>query len=244
MKARFVFENTRFKRGQDPKHAMGIGIHHPKDFERMYDLIIWVIENYHLIMQEERMEDSKMVSHLISNRYSTKLQEYVEKYLTVEGENKSGHFVWAAAIDVLKNRLSSERMYESVSFERGQNPKGAMGVGILPRIKAAMKSRGYESKTVDQILGFAVDYGHIAFTKYALNNGANANHHNGRFLQRAVEDGEYEIAKMLLKNGASTESVNTNYSIGNIRREALYGGGVKADRMFKIAELLGPEQLA
>lgn len=241
MKARFVSESIRFERGQDPKHAMSIGIHQPRDFNSTYDLVIWVIENYHFIMQEEKLDNAEMMARLISNQGpATDLREYVNKYLTVEGRTISAKFVWAATIDVLRNRSSSgNQKYESVSFERGKSPKEAMDLGMLPKIKKAMLDRGYKSDTVNQILGFAVEYGHVGFTKYALNNGANSNHHNGRFLQRAIADGEYEIAEMLLKNGASTDSVNTNYTINNIRREALYGGGVKADRMFKIAELLG-----
>ena len=135
--------------------------------------------------------------------------------------------------------MKAQLVSENIRFERGQDPKSAMDLGMLPRIKAAMKSRGYESNTVDQILGFAVDYGHKAFTKFALDNGANPNYNSGRSLGIAVQEGNFEVAEMLLKHGANIDSINNHYTINNIRREALYGGGVKADIMWKIAELLG-----
>jgi len=132
MKAKFVYENMEFERGQDPKDAMGIG----SDLFR-----------YTKILDKFAEKWGFKESHGMTN-YHKKWIRNPEDVITIRKSKRSPSGVSIAFISQDNYIILSEKKYlqrikeesfwknlygpkilESMEFERGQDPKDAMGIG-------------------------------------------------------------------------------------------------------------------
>jgi len=85
MRARTVYESLSFRKGMDPKKAMGIGIN-PKDEKTFSDYL--ASELPHILGTETIPEDIiKSSSHYINNKYNEKINKYLADLLPQYGIN-------------------------------------------------------------------------------------------------------------------------------------------------------------
>ena len=152
-------ESTRFERGMDPKDAMGIGDRVERDIQKIDKFISkFGFERIadHANTRDNHLEwlaewaNPNMGIYLTWHYYPEmdKYFFYTEKW----GRNKEGEMVKGLEYEgsleelftpgVFQNILDGEPMYwkimrESVNFERGRNPKSAIGIGgaaFIPEI--------------------------------------------------------------------------------------------------------------
>ena len=173
MKARFVFENIRFERGMDPKRAMGVGI---KEYIKS---LLWGFSGQFIdqILDDETLEIISYKGFTILLRKETNIPG-----VTVHNPWNSDD-IWIAmantrpeipirdasprsrapgktkALNNVKRQinyhLKKAGVSESVNFERGKDPKEAMGVGIESRLRD-------EEYVDDMIIEFDREHGSAA----------------------------------------------------------------------------------
>jgi len=128
MKAKLVNENINFERGQDPKSSMDIGA------SRMIDEVVWS-QNILPSIEEVVGFDMDFMGHKI---LVTKIKEPIaNQYLPYRGVTDiPGIFVGQqpsekAVYDMIKSQIIEYvKTNESVNFERGQDPKDSMSIGV------------------------------------------------------------------------------------------------------------------
>ncbi len=148
-----IFESVSFERGQDPRTAMGIGIEaRLKDDDFIDDTIIEFDEEYNTAAQVYLPDDLRieLVRMILLGDYEFKILDEIDdkegawedgdEYLgpeqidqdIIEAKEEGWRTVHlehnydvAQAIMYRKKSVN-----ESVNFERGQDPKAAMGVGL------------------------------------------------------------------------------------------------------------------
>jgi len=91
-----------------------------------------------------------------------------------------------------------------MNFERGQDPKSAMGIGISEKIKKLMEKDGwlYDNpghKFKDWALMWASVYSDIKTIKWLLNIGANVHVNDDYCLMWAEHRGHTDVVKLLKK---------------------------------------------
>jgi ankyrin repeat protein len=104
--------------------------------------------------------------------------------------------------------MKAQFVYENLSFERGQDPKKVMGIGMEEQIKKAMAEERY-TYTQDEIaLWWSAERGHASFVKYLLEKEIDQESKD-KALQRALAgSGTTDIIKMLLEAGADPNSLS------------------------------------
>ncbi len=142
MRARKVHEAVNFERGQDPKSAMGIG-----KVEDLKKIDKWVnppdTRHYYTAIEDGYYEGSLVVVYESIDATPT---HYSAVTMDSDGRIREGNFVESpemAWIDAkARIRMENHRretgyydaMGESVNFERGRDPKQAMGIGVIDKI--------------------------------------------------------------------------------------------------------------
>ena len=90
-----------------------------------------------------------------------------------------------------------------MNFERRQDPKSAMGIGMRERIKRMMEEDNWECENDDAALKWASSKGHIEIVKFLLKVGVNVHSNHNFALRYASFYGHIEIVKLLLDAGAN-----------------------------------------
>jgi len=143
-----VYESLRFERGKDPKDALGIG---QKEVDRLSNIEASqsVIDNYHEIqaltgdsrlirtiarevLNGQSLEDAIMeVLELAGWFESSDEQRYIDFLGFIE--ETCGFILPEAMVDIVDN--PQDYLSENINFERGQDPKIAMGIGKAAKAK-------------------------------------------------------------------------------------------------------------
>jgi hypothetical protein len=155
MKAKKIFENIKFERGQDPKHSMRIGdkanksaevtlIHNdnPKLFnkdevdEKFWDNILshldWKVTEDYIIEFYDPNGTMNEVGYKVKDLINwTELSSY---HPTLEYLYWNGKY-YKIPFNYNRDLLISSRLQENLSFERGQDPINSMGIGLFSRFK-------------------------------------------------------------------------------------------------------------
>jgi hypothetical protein len=151
MKARFVYENMDFERGKDPKTVLSIGLKARRDFDTIQEAIEWMFR-FPDVFSEGRIKEWDFKIKKTENSYGNFVEfpqirenriQYVRwvkwnlKTKTIDGE------LWGLkkskdALDGLERFLidRTQKMYESLEFERGQDPISAMKIGARKLLKS------------------------------------------------------------------------------------------------------------
>jgi hypothetical protein len=145
MRALRVYEAMDFERGRDPKTTLNIGLTAKRDFDTIDELVEWMFRFPEVFSEGQIREwDYKIERKKYGPDYYViqypqlrrNLLEYV-KWIKKNIKNSYG-YDWGLkdskdAFNSLERFLidrSEKRVHESVSFQRGQDPKSSMGIGL------------------------------------------------------------------------------------------------------------------
>lgn len=100
--------------------------------------------------------------------------------------------------------MRAQFVYENLSFERGQDPKKVMGIGMEEQIKKAMEDEGFRYTSDDIALWWASEKNYPNFARYLINKVSDPKSLSTA-LERAITGSTFgrssEIVKMLLEAG-------------------------------------------
>lgn len=143
-----VREHINFKRGLDPKKAMGIGENPEKWFNNLKVGDIFQLKKdipnfnyekglYILVTKIEKDERPERVEVLYQH-------SYIFNHLKINGKDSFGiGKFWGWPFSFFENFLSKIgeiKMNESINFQRGLDPKHAMGIGLIEQWKKYIDS--------------------------------------------------------------------------------------------------------
>lgn len=151
MKAKFVYEAMDFERGQDPKSSIGIGHAAVRNFDSLKDLLEWTFKHPEVISQGRFKEWDYDINRTETDYgpmlYPKQLHNYkiatikwIKDNIKYKGE-KIGLRDAKDTIDNLEKLIikKADKISESLDFERGKDPKEAIGVGIVAKIMNGIK---------------------------------------------------------------------------------------------------------
>jgi len=140
--------------------------------------------------------------------------------------------------ELLKEFLGNKRLdeFESVDFQRGQDPKSSIGIGMEQELKKFLKEVRPRSSDSDRSywLNLCAEKGRNDLVKYLLSKGFPPDMNNGAPLQLAASHGNMDVVKTLLDAGANPNNkefipfvsalLNGNYDIAEylLQRGAKY----------------------
>jgi hypothetical protein len=179
MKAKKIYEILSFERGRDPKYAMGIG-----QVQKLAESIRNFMNKTHGVpwVDEKRTEAGLFMSvHTRSTAIIT-VFENVKKYIG------ASYFKWSDNFTAIPNvnfRIKPEfealfseaisiakKMDESLSFERGKDPKESLDIGIrsaaISGIRKLLEEDVANDKTLILSIGF-YDKNHVRINLDAWN---------------------------------------------------------------------------
>lgn len=147
MKAKLVSENIRFERGKTPHEAMDIGRDHFMEYEFLtyFDAADWAVRNLDLITDDNYSPNDvirKQGARVMPEDLVEYLQKWVEKVNLTGYKNeediiiiKAAHILTEIGMQMKKHGI----LVEAVNFERGKDPKEAMGIGNTRKVKALLR---------------------------------------------------------------------------------------------------------
>jgi hypothetical protein len=148
MKAKFVYENMKFERNQDPKESIGVGIHGGTwDFPNTATAAEFIVKNFQAIsggkFDEVIIEKGGAGStdnRRVKPEHGNEIIFWAAKHLTLNGvpAKFSERINLLHDVAVIKRFLDQEKannIKESIDFERGIDPKKAMDIGIKNSIR-------------------------------------------------------------------------------------------------------------
>ena len=96
-------------------------------------------------------------------------------------------------------------VFEEIKFERGKDPKGAMGIGRMAQIKQDYENDWYKEFSPEEALIWASMRGKPEYVNYLLLYGVDPNYDDGKALYDAMD--HPEIVRLLLDAGMNKESL-------------------------------------
>ena len=102
--------------------------------------------------------------------------------------------------------MRAKKVYES--FKRGLDPKEAMGIGQIEKIKREMENENQEWKGKDRALIWASGKGYKDYVMYLLEAEANIHAEHEYALRWASEKGHKDVVEVLLKAGANVHALD------------------------------------
>lgn len=149
MKAKLVNENLEFKRGQDPKDAMDIGIH--SNIQKFFKWLEWDFqfrknkpEYYfgYVNIGPVDINEPAFFNSEVDDGYERFIRDW-KRYLPAL--KKINRYIisppnYDETIIYDEEILKSNRVLESLDFERGQDPKDAMDIGRKSLLKKQSES--------------------------------------------------------------------------------------------------------
>jgi len=158
MEARFVSENIQFERGKSPMDAMSIGreAQIQKEFITYWDAGDWAVRNLELITDDKYSPNDvirKVGDHGMPEDLVAYLQRWVEKVELTGYPNSKNEAPIVRRANLLTEIAHQLRKHgilvEAVNFERGRDPKEAMGLGLLNK-------RDFDSN--DEVAEWMINY--------------------------------------------------------------------------------------
>ena len=205
MKAQFVFENIDFQRGKDPKSTLGIGL-----IETIESLIDeYAEENGFRKYEKDRNHGYLEWSRSMPENNITLRWNLEDRIPILDIEHFNLKMMKLSGKEVLpfieSGRMAewfAKEVYESVNFERGKDPKGAMGLGLVGAVRHEANRLGLTKESTIDLVSQS-EYGNKVGTSYHWDDETWANHieldvYNNYFNFPALrvynsEDFEYEI---------------------------------------------------
>jgi ankyrin repeat protein len=94
---------------------------------------------------------------------------------------------------------------EEISFERGKDPKGAMGIGRMAQIKQEYENDWYKEFSPEEALMWASMRGKPEYVNYLLIYGVDPNYDGGVALSNGMD--HPEVVRLLLDAGMNEDSL-------------------------------------
>jgi ankyrin repeat protein len=105
---------------------------------------------------------------------------------------------------------------ESISFERGKDPKDILDIGLRSVIRRFLEEKEGIDKdgkiSDDVLLLYSCKYGKTEWVKFLIDKGADVNCFENGSLKWAVEKKYIDIIDLLLKAGADSRYLNKEWS--------------------------------
>jgi hypothetical protein len=166
-----IFE--KFIEDGDPIHDMGIGFNISMDFKSEYQLFDWLSEMLPAILNTRTfpkniLNDPDSDGWYLHHKYSTAIQNYVSKYLTIKGDYsyflpKKFHHFLKKKYPHLKSWMIKESLNEK--FTEDSDPIHDMGIGIEYSIGQQLLILKEIDKFFDKIHKIDVDIiSHVDFS--------------------------------------------------------------------------------
>lgn len=171
MKARYVYESVNFERGKDPRDAMSIGRNAylrslnwgtTPDLIANYlsapDLEVIEYKGYTILLwPEEHMKGVTLYNPWDSDDIWLGITDFQEDISTTKRGNSRGPGRERTLKNIKRqlNRIIKSNLDESVRFERGKDPKEAMGIGVKKRLEPYLMPKIFSNmdpKELDYIL--------------------------------------------------------------------------------------------
>lgn len=137
MKAKCVYENLEFERGQDPKDAMKIGreARIQKEFMTYFDAADWAVRNLELIT-DGKYSPNDVIRKEGANIMPRDLSEYIQKWVKkvkLSGYSEGAENRMLQDMALLREVGTQLRKHgilvENLEFERGKDPRKSMRIG-------------------------------------------------------------------------------------------------------------------
>lgn len=136
--------------------------------------------------------------------------------------------------------MKAKYVFENLEFERGKDPKEALDIGILNRVKEEMQEMGYRYVNPDSILKWAAEFNKPNYIDLAMDIGASISEVGHHSIEIAAVAGNPEALEALLKHGAQPDWVS-----GYTYQKILSNNNIKTledpkiqDRYNRIREIL------
>ena len=97
---------------------------------------------------------------------------------------------------------------EHINFERGLNPKKAMGMGLESHLIKFIKDYNLEKIERKWLVYHVAKAGRTDLVQFLLNNNADPNYFVGAPISIAATKGYLDIIKLLAKHGANLDAEN------------------------------------
>ena len=207
-------ESLDFERGIDPKESMEIGMEGR--------LKAWLRQNYRIVSATDEValqyavlgERLDFVKYLIQDKgveipvkimnlaFTNKVDDEIVLILITKGDPER--------IEYIRSKSKGKYIRESLEFERGQDPKSAMGIGMEERIRRGIKKDWYSDRyrmnlwdgDYNIALGWASEKGYLDIVKWLINAGADPLYNDNEPLKQAAMFGQKEVALYLIDQGA------------------------------------------
>jgi ankyrin repeat protein len=124
--------------------------------------------------------------------------------------------------------MRAKFIYESLNFERGQDPKVSIGIGMEAELQNFVTENFPRGKT-SYYLNYCAQKGRSDLIRYLIiSKGYNPDTNDGAPLKLACSNGHYDAAKTLVDLGANpahedrpifTAIINNNYDIAELLLE-------------------------
>lgn len=219
MRAKRVYENVSFERGNDPKESLNLGLRYKKDLKKGDQFLVW----------DKNTKEWDLMTAVtgVKKEFTT---TYEHANILVFAHKKSGSWLLEASCIWNKEKerweyLNQLRMSESIDFQRGKDPKKSMGIGMKEIIAREMADspRGGEYTDDQRALVWACVYGKERYVQWLLENGEDfifdppkLREYRSDPVQIATTNGHLDIVEMLLDHGFKTTHRTFQSIIRNI----------------------------
>ena len=105
--------------------------------------------------------------------------------------------------------MKAKYVFETIEFERGRDPKKALGIGKWEQIKREFEKDWYGDYSHGAALAWACSRGKKDTVEFLLLNGVDPNYKEGEPLHNAISRGHAEIVKLLLDKGMNQKSLDS-----------------------------------
>lgn len=213
-----------------------------------YQESIWDEKEYEPLTEKKDSEIEAFINEIfkkaedfIKEKYPIKKPYRDSRYLEPAASIAStiiGAYIDGAPHGTMLSEISKEidmSLLESYNFERGQDPKKAIGIGMEERIRKSMKEYypgDYEwNGDYNEALIFAAETGQTDMIKWLLNAGADVEYDDNGAFKAAIIHGRDEAVEVLVDAGADPLAGN-RYAI----LAAKFGGHKElSDRIKELA---------
>jgi len=182
-----------------------------------YEASIWDEEEMDRIPEKEDKEIEEFIKDIFK-----KAEEFVEKKYPIKKpyrgpeyqtpiQSVAGEIVGAqidgAPYGSMVHQIASNidtSLLESVNFERGQDPKEAMGLGMVEKIKRELREEDvmgmWDSNDLEEILIWSITNAKRDYVKFLLGQGVSPHSNDAMALKRAVTGGDLNIFQDVLNS--------------------------------------------
>lgn len=208
-------KHISFERNRDPKDAMNTGAVFQRNYEQIKKVAKYLCEKYKGTQYADRTTESQIYIRFYVNKLkyifigyndhieifenygSSTVQEFEVVYSVEEAAQKMERWI--------KKRL---RNNESVRFERNQEPKQAMDVGLYHEIKEFVKKHSTMFKWTEDLnallIKTCVHFLKYSYVRFLLKQNNIPNESKAKGLRVAFYENHYMMVKFIMKHSNLT----------------------------------------